>query len=388
MKQRDIVIAGYAEVRSAVRSQRSAYDIAGEVFAGLLETCGIGPREIDGLSVTAATSECANPFYAAFVCDALGLEVNWLNLAALGGCSAISGVARAMSAIRDGQCRCVLVISADAPTTASRASFGAWRDEFQAPQGVLTPPAAFGLIMSRYAARHGLDPDALGKIAVTQRAHGLRNPNACEALRKPLALPDYRSARMIADPLRLLDCVMLCDGGSAVLVTTRNNANRLGLRRQAFPVAYAEVSNPAPAQPAPEVTDTGFAAIAPRLFASAGCRPQDIRMLQLYDDFTIAVLMQMEAFGYCAAGEGSRFVLDTDLSHAGALPLNTGGGQLSSGQPGLAGGGVQLTEAVRQLFGEAGERQVDDARNALVTGIGVIPYGRNWTTSAAMVLET
>lgn len=387
MTQRDIVIAAYAEARSAVRTQRSAYDIAGEVFSSLLDSSGIGPHEIDGLSVTAATSECANPFYAAFLCDALGLEVSWLNLAALGGCSAISGVARAMSAIRDGQCTCVLVISADAPTTVSRASFGAWRDEFQAPQGVLTPPAAFGLLMNRYAARHGLDPDAPGKIAVTQRAHGLMNPNACEALRKPLTIDDYRGARMIADPLRLLDCVMLCDGGSAVLVTTRKNADRLGLRRQVAPVAYAEISNHAHAQAAPDATDNGFAAIAPRLFAEAGCRPQDIRMLQLYDDFTIAVLMQLEAFGYCPTGEGSRFALDTDLSYAGTLPLNTGGGQLSAGQPGLAGGGVQLTEAVRQLFGDAGARQVRDARRALVTGIGVIPYGRNWTTSAALVLE-
>lgn len=112
-----------------------------------------------------------------------------------------------------------------------------------------------------------------------------------------------------------------------------------------------------------------------------------IDMFQPYDDFTIAVLMQFEAFGFCGKGEGSAFTLRTDLSHTGELPLNTGGGQISAGQPGLASGGLNLAEAVRQLFGEGGARQVADARNALVTGIGVIPYAKNWGTSSAMILE-
>jgi acetyl-CoA acetyltransferase len=115
--------------------------------------------------------------------------------------------------------------------------------------------------------------------------------------------------------------------------------------------------------------------------------PADIRMFQPYDDFTIAVQMQLESLGFCRRGEGADFILDTDLSYKGKLPLNTSGGQISAGQPGLAGGGLNLVEAVRQLFGEGGQRQVADPRNALVTGIGVIPYGRNWSTSAAMILE-
>jgi acetyl-CoA acetyltransferase len=110
-------------------------------------------------------------------------------------------------------------------------------------------------------------------------------------------------------------------------------------------------------------------------------------MFQPYDDFTIAVLMQFEAFGFCGKGEGSDYILRTDLSYSGEIPLNTGGGQISAGQPGLASGGLNLAEAVRQMFGEGGATQVRDPRNALVTGIGVIPYGRNWGTSSAMILE-
>jgi acetyl-CoA acetyltransferase len=97
--------------------------------------------------------------------------------------------------------------------------------------------------------------------------------------------------------------------------------------------------------------------------------------------------MQMEAFGFCQRGKGSDYVLETDLSYRGALPLNTGGGQISAGQPGLASGGLNLAEAMRQMFGEAHGRQIEKPHTALVTGIGVIPYGRNWGTSAAMILE-
>ena len=110
-------------------------------------------------------------------------------------------------------------------------------------------------------------------------------------------------------------------------------------------------------------------------------------MFHGYDDFTIAILMQLEQIGFCRRGRGQAFVLDNDLSFRGRLPVNSGGGQLSTGQPGLAAGMVNLAEAVTQMFGEAGARQVADPRNALVTGIGMVPLLRNWGTSAALVLE-
>ena len=137
MKRRDVVIAGYAETKLAVKTGRSTYDLAGETMACLLAATGITPRDIDGLAVSGTQSECTNPFYAAFLCDALGLEVSWLNLTGLAGCSALGGVARAMAAIRDGQCTCAMVISADAPTTRFQANHGAWRDE---------PDAAFAVL--------------------------------------------------------------------------------------------------------------------------------------------------------------------------------------------------------------------------------------------------
>ncbi|NQV60019.1 MAG: thiolase family protein, partial [Alphaproteobacteria bacterium] len=170
-----VVIAGYSETPVAFKSGRSAYDFAGEAFAGLLEATGMAKAMVDGLSVTVPLSECANPFFAVYMAEALGLSPSWLNYGGIGGCSATGGVARAASAIRDGQCEVAVVLSADAPSTNWAANYGAWRGEFQDPVGIMGPPAAFGLLMSRYEHQYGLNYEALAKIAITQREGALLN---------------------------------------------------------------------------------------------------------------------------------------------------------------------------------------------------------------------
>ena len=385
--KRDIVIAGYSETAINFKSGRSAYDLGGEALAKLLAATGIEKDQIDGLAVTAPLSECPNPFFAVYMTEALGLTPTWLNYGGTGGCSATGGVARAASAIRDGMCEVVVVLSSDAPSTSWRANYGAYRSEFQDPPGVQGPPATFGLLMSRYQHQYGIKPEALGKIAITQREHALHNDNAYGKFKTPITMDDYNKSRVIADPLRLLDCVMFCDGANAFLVTSEAKAKSLGITKMVYPTAYAEITNVNGNQSCPDITETGFSKIAPKVYKQSGLSAKDIRMFQPYDDFTIAVMMKFEDFGFCKRGQGSDYTLDTDLSFKGTLPLNTGGGQISAGQPGLASGGLNLAEAVRQMFGEGGGRQVSNPKNALVTGIGVIPYARNWGTSAAMILE-
>lgn len=384
---RDIGVVGYAELPNRSQSGRSAYDLAGELMSKLLERTGLELHEIDGLSVSTALSEGTNPFFAAYMCEALGISPTWLNLSGTGGCSAISAVMRSISAVNEGHCRVAVVLSTDAPSTVYRADFGAQRPEFQEPQAAARPPAAFGLLMSRYAHQWSLLEDALGKIAIEQRNHALLNDNALPKLKVPLSIEEYRASRIIADPLRLLDSVMFCDGGSALVIMSKEEARSRGLEKMVIPTAYAELTNFNGREPLADITESGFSSLAPRLFSQAGMSPADVRMFQPYDDFTIAVQLQLEQLGFCRRGEGAQFILDTDLSFTGTLPLNTGGGQISAGQPGLAGGALNLVEGVRQLFGEGGARQVPDAVNALITGIGVIPYGRNWSTSSAMILE-
>jgi acetyl-CoA acetyltransferase len=370
-----------------LRSGRSAYDWAGEALAALLHATEVRKSDIDGFCATASISEACNPFFAANLTELFGLTLDWMHLASIGGASFLSGVAAAAAAIRDARCRMAVVLGADAPSTANRMCSAAYMSEFQEPVGLTRPPEAFGFIMKVYEARHGLRYEALAKIATTQRAGALLNPNAVANLKQPLTQEHYLSSRMIADPLRLLDSVMFCDGANAVLVTTEQEARSRGMHKVVRIVSYSERSNQAGSEMQPDILETGFRVAGRRALERAGLAPSDVDMLQAYDDFTIAVLLQLEEIGFCAPGEGSDFVLSTDISYRGSLPLNTGGGQLSAGQAGLASGGLPLIEAVRQLRGEAGARQLDKASNALVTGIGGIPHGCNWMMSNAMVLE-
>src|SRR5690606_3684852 len=164
MSAHDVGIAGYSEIPNRFRSGQSAYDLAGEALVALQQATGVEIGEIDGLVVAAALSEGANPFYAAYMCEALGLTPTWLQLSGIGGCSALSGVMRAASAVREGACRIAVVLCADAPSTVNRTDFAAQRPEFQEPQAATRPPAAFGLLLGRYAPPHRLSEDPLATL--------------------------------------------------------------------------------------------------------------------------------------------------------------------------------------------------------------------------------
>ena len=386
MDQDEPLIVGFAETPYTTTSGRSVFDLAGDVHAQLLEATGLDNGAIDGLVVCASTTEAGNPFWSAYFADALGLELDFCQGMDLGGASFIAGVARAALAVRAGLCRRVVVIAADAPSTTNRSDPRGYRPEWQDTVGLTGPPGAFGLLSSRYEAQYGPVQDALAKLAVTQREHALLNDNACAKLRKPLTAEEYLSARQISSPINLLDCVMSCDGANAVLVTSRREAGALGARAVRIR-GFGERTNHDIANPVPDITRCGHAVAGEKALRASGLRAADIATLQPYDDFLIAILLQLEALGFCPPGGGRRFVLETDVSYRGRLPINTGGGQISCGQAGLAGGGLNFVEAVRQLRGEAGARQVAHPYNAMVTGIGSIPYIRNWSVSAVMVLE-
>jgi len=386
-KPKDIAIIGYGETPVTLRGGRSSYELAAEVMEQILEQTGIDKSEIDGLSIAETMSETSNPFWGVNTCEMLGLSPTWMQLNGLGGASGIGGIARAAAAIRDGLCETVLVLAADAQSSGQTPEQGAQRYEFMYPVGLKGPVGAFGLLSQRYRHQYGLDDRALAKLAVTQREHALLNPNGCEKLRKPLTEADYLASKYVSEPIRMLDSVMVCDGANGVLVTSTENAKRLGARKMIHPVGYGEITNFNGSQRQPDITISGFSVAGPRALRQAGMQASDVRMIMPYDDFLIAIIITLEDIGFCEKGKGAQFVLDTDMSFRGSLPLNTSGGQISAGQPGLAGGGLNLVEGVRQMFGEASARQVDDPRNCMVTGIGVIPYGRNWGVSNVLILE-
>jgi acetyl-CoA acetyltransferase len=386
MSLRDNAIVAYAETKVMEKSDRDVWVLSGEILEQLLDKTGIDKAEIDGLVMAGLTGTgAANPFWAQTTADVLGLEVGFCEQVHTGGCSAAGCVARAAAAIDYGMCEVAFLLFADTHVLEDRTDHShSYRREWTDPYGLMGPPGAFGLLSRAYEAKYGLDYRMLGKLAVTQRNHALLNENACEKLRVPITIDDYMNSRMIADPIRLLDCVMRTDGAAGLIMMSRKRAKAKGLGKSIIPIGYAERTNFKGGENLVDVTKSGHEICGKKALAAAGLGIKDVASFHPYDDFIIAIMLQFEAFGFCKAGQGVPFIRDHDFSYNGDLPLNTGGGQISAGQAACS--SHNLVEAVRQLQGEAGKRQVNDTKNALVTGIGWINYGRNWGTSAALVL--
>ena len=386
MALRDAAIVGYAETKIVEKSGRDVWELGAEILETLLGKTKFEKGEIDGLILSSSMTGAGNCFWSQTTADQLGLEVDFCQTVDIGGCSPLGTIARAAAAIDAGLCSIVMCLFADTQAAENNQRMRAFHNEWTVPLGYIGPPAAFGLLSRRYEHQFGLDYAALGKLAVVQRSHAVLNELAVEKLRKPITVDDYLNSRMIADPIRLLDSVMVCDGASGILVTSRKSAEKKGLSKIVVPIGYGERTNYRAGEAIVDVTESGHYVAGQRAFAQAGLEPKDIASFHPYDDFIIAIMMQLEMLGFCKRGQGCGFVNEHSFTHSGDLPLNTGGGQISAGQCGLAGGGTNVVEAVRQLFGEGGKRQVKDTRNALVTGIGGIPYGRNWSSSVVMIL--
>jgi acetyl-CoA acetyltransferase len=386
MSLSDTVIAGFAETKIRFRSGDEPFALAGAVMSELLESTGFSKSEVDGLIVTPSVAAASTAFWAQSMVDFLGLELNFVDTCDLGGCGAVGSVARAAAAIDAGLCSTVLIICSDTPSSRFDYVNYSFHDEWTDPYGLMGPPGSFGLLSKRYDHQYGLDLNALAKLAIAQRNHAVLNENACEKLRMPITVEDYMTSRMIAEPIRLLDCVMFADGANGLLLTRRDIARAQGLDRFVVPLGYGEANNVGGGAALVDITQTGHQRAGARAFAQAGLSPSDIASFHPYDDFLIAIMLQLEMLGFCKPGEGAAFIRETDFAFDGDLPLNTGGGQISAGQAGLAGGGTNLIEAVRQLFGKGGARQVKNTANALVTGIGWIPYARNWGSSVALIM--
>jgi acetyl-CoA acetyltransferase len=385
MSLRDSAIVAFAETKVMEKSDRDVWELDAEILEALLDRSGFEKAEIDGLVMPGfGLTAASESFWAQSTADQLGLELDYLEQVHVGGCSATGSVARAAAAIDAGLCTTVLLLFADTGVAENNRRDRTFLREWADPYGVLGPPTAFGLLTRRYEHQYGLDYEMLGKLAVTQRAHAVLNENACEKLRKPITIGDYLDSRMIADPVRLLDCVMRCDAASGLLMTSRRRAREKGIHKSVIPIGYGERTNFLGGENFVDVTRSGHEVCGQRALAQAGLAIRDVASFHPYDDFIIAIMLQLEAFGFCERGQGVQFIRERNFAFDGDLPLNTGGGQISAGQAACC--SHNLIEAVRQLMGEGGARQVRNTANALVSGIGWINYARNWGSSSALVL--
>ncbi len=351
-----------------------------------MNSAGMTKKDLNYQGLAVTHPEVEHPlFIGVEAAEMLGLTTRWMITPSHGGASALVSLVQAASAINSGMVDRVLCVAADAPLTyGDTMMLTEHRRDFEKPFGVMGPPSLFALVMQRHMSQYGTKFEHTGKIATTQRDHAVLNPNAI--FKSKITIEDYLNSRMIANPIRLLDTVMRVNGGSAFIVTRAEEVQRW-TDKPVYLLGFGECDNfYYPSNVLPDATFMGIRDAAQQALKSSGFRPNDMNFFQPYDDFTIAVIMQLEEAGFCKRGEGGKFVERADLSFKGDLPVNTGGGQLSAGQPGLAGGNVNLTEAIRQLRGEGENRQIKDCRIGMVSGIGALQYGRNVGLNTVAIL--
>ncbi len=346
-----------------------------------LKIASVTPQELDGLSVSSFTLAPDTPVG---LTQHLGISPRWLDTVPMGGASGVAAMRRAARAVQCGDVDIVACVSGDTNRIDSfrnlLSAFSRFSMDATFPYGFGGPNASFALLQDAYMHSYGATREDFGKIAVSQRANALHNPQAI--MKKPLSHEQYMDGRMISDPISLFDCVMPCAGSEAFVMMREDMAVAKGLPFARIS-ATIERTNAFPDDPMQ--LRGGWAVDIDELWNMAGYGPKDIDVLQTYDDYPVICMMQFEDLGFCAKGEGAEFVRRHDLTIGGDFPHNTSGGQLSVGQAGAAGGYLGLVEAIRQVTGTAGPTQVKSAKRAAVSGFGVINYDRGLCSAAAVI---
>jgi len=375
-----VYIVGAAQTAYEKRSSKSVHRLFWEAFDGALSSAGLTAKQVDGMT---AISMALPPDNVTTLAEHLGLECRWLAQGMFGGASGNISMLHGARAIQAGDASVVACLGAD--TFTMEAHLGTERNsgqrDYMAPWGYGSANGVFGLLTRLYMETHGITREDFGRLAVDQRANAVLNPNAI--FREPLTLDQYMAGRVIADPIHLYDCVYPCTGGDAVILASEEIAKTL-------PGPHVRILGGGEMHNCPSndiyAAHEGWFRFRDRMYAQAGCGPDDMDFVQVYDDYPVMSFIQLEALGFCEPGGAARLIRERGCSVRGTLPVNTGGGQLSGGQAGWSGGLIGPVEAVLQLRGEVGERQVSCSRG-LVSGYGMVAYGRGLSTSAIVLAE-
>jgi acetyl-CoA acetyltransferase len=353
---------------------RTSFDLAAEAVSLAARDAGLSVRDIDGLLINPGMSA---PSLDLTLARRLGLrDLRLLTQLTAYGASAGVMVALAVQAVDSGAADVVACVFADTPRSQSSSGADAYRATSLNARGVRSAETAAGLMSTthryalaadRYMSTYGVTHDALGAVAVSQRAWAQHNPLA--AMRTPLSLEEYHASRWVVEPLHLLDCCLVSNGGAAVIVTSSRRAREL--RQPPVHVRGWAQAHPAPPLRADSTfgLTTGAKSSGRAALAMAGLGVGDIELREIYDCYTYTVLVTLEDYGFCGPGEAGPLAASGALAPGGRLPTNTGGGQLSSF---YLWGMTPLHEAVTQVRGQAGERQVAAHDTAIVSGNGGI----------------
>lgn len=363
----NIAIVGVHEHESRFSPDKSEFQIMAECAREALADAGLTKDDVDGLF---GASMSMGMMGIVDLAEYLNLHPDYIDGTNIGGSSFVAHVNHAAAAINAGLCEVALILygstaASNAVAIGTGGRHGADpATSFVTPYG-MTTVGSYAMYANLHMERYGTTSEQLAEIAVAMRHHASLNPNA--KMRQPITVDDVMASRVISSPLHLLDCCIISDGGGAVVVTSAERAKDLAKKPVTLlgcgeAVTHQEIGSS-------DLLTIAAAQSGPKALGMAGVTHDDIDLAMIYDSFTITVLATLENLGFCKRGEGGDFVSGGRIQLGGALPVNPDGGGLSSNHPGMR-GIFLVIEAVRQLRGECGDRQVGDAEVALVHGTG------------------
>lgn len=368
-----VAIVGAADTQVGKVPAMSASELCVDAILRVVADAGLKKSDVDGL-ITCNSMSQPMLYHAEAIAEYLQIFPGYCMTAPAGGSTTFSILHHAATAIVNGLADTVVIAMADSLNSgltreqAKLMQSSAGHPRFEQPYGP-TVPAYYALIAQAHMAEYGTREEDFAEVAVACRQHAARNPAAQK--RDLITVGDVLDSRLIADPLHLLDCSLVSDGGAAVVMTSAEKAKDFP-HQPVYLLGVGEGHAHEHISQARSLTTSAAREAGQRAYQMAGMGPEDMDFAQLYDCFTPTVMVELEDLGFCKKGEGGEFLRSVGIGPGGKLPVNTHGGLLSHCHPGNPGSMFALTESVWQLRGTAEERQVRNARTGLVHGVGGI----------------
>lgn len=364
LQRGSVAIVGAAESDlGEVAAGMSVTDLMAQAVQRALDDCGLSLADVDG--VFAAAGQSRMPTTA--LCEYLNIHPRYHDGTFMGGSSFMTLVAHAQAAIEAGLCEVAVIAYGSTQRSAGRKNVAPREyNPYETPLRPVLPATAYALAASRHFHEFGTTREQLAEVAVAARQWALLNPAAWE--KTPLTVREVLDARLVSHPLTVRDCCLVTDGGGAIVLTSAARARTLR-KPPAYVLGVGETLSHLTVSNMADLTTTGAQRSGAQAYAMAGLRPSDIQAVEVYDAFTITTLLFLEDLGFCPKGEGGRFVGGGAIAPGGRLAVNTNGGGLSYCHPGMY-GIFLLIEAVRQLRGECGLRQIPNCATAIAHGNG------------------
>ncbi len=364
-----VAVVGVGQAGIGDASGFTAMEILAQASARAVADAGLTMKDIDGL----ATCSSAATMWSMPTAEYLGMRPRFIHSTMLGGSSFIAHIMPAMLALMSGQCNAVLVCYGSNQKTGSfnrKGMVEGFRmvdpQPYEHPYNPLSPITAYALAAQRHMHEYGTTRDQLSEVAVAARKWAQLNPEA--TMRDPLSIEEVSNARKVSSPLTVRDCCLVTDGAGAFVMMRADRARDCP-NGAAYVLGNGTAVWNRQISSMHDLTVTAASESGKVAFDMAGLTPADVDVVGLYDAFTINTILFLEDLGFCPKGEGGRFVANGAIAPGGRLPVNTNGGGLSCVHPGMY-GVFLVIEAVRQLRGECGERQVPNAQIALAHGNG------------------